>query len=254
MNVNTRRSMLMTALVLALVVACASTALGNPMSAPRSRLSRGTSTNWSGYAAETSLASPQSGAVSDVVGTWQVPFVAGTLNAWSSAWVGIDGYSSGTVEQIGTEQDTTVSGATRYYAWYEMYPAGSALIRGFAVNPGNIIAAEVKYVSGKKYTLTLVNRSTGKTYKVTKSASAQRSSAEWVMEAPWSGGVLPLANFGVIGFTGCKATVNGLTGPINQTANDPVTMVTDGANSVTKAAPSALSPDGTTFGVAWYHQ
>ena len=86
------------------------------------------STNWSGYAAETNLSTPASNAVTAVSGSWTVPTVKGKTNAYSSVWVGIDGYSSSTVEQLGTEQDTTRSGATRYYAWWEMYPNGSVLI------------------------------------------------------------------------------------------------------------------------------
>jgi len=62
-----------------------------------------TSTNWSGYAAQTNLNNPQSGAVTGVGGSWIVPTVMG--NGYSAVWVGIDGYSSPTVEQLGTEED-----------------------------------------------------------------------------------------------------------------------------------------------------
>src|ERR1700733_3657591 len=64
-----------------------------------------TSTNWSGYATETNLNSPQSGAFTAVSGSWTVPSVIGSGNAYSSIWVGLDGYSSSTVEQIGTDSD-----------------------------------------------------------------------------------------------------------------------------------------------------
>src|SRR5439155_9436556 len=74
---------------------------------PRLRNANGTSQNWSGYAAETSLSSPQDGAVTDVKGSWIVPAVTASSSSktYSSAWLGIDGYSDGTVEQIVTEQD-----------------------------------------------------------------------------------------------------------------------------------------------------
>ena len=39
----------------------------------------------------------------------------------SAFWVGLDGYSSTSVEQLGTDSDC-VSGKPSYYAWYEMYP------------------------------------------------------------------------------------------------------------------------------------
>ena len=51
-----------------------------------------------------------------------MPTVSGSGPTYSSVWVGIDGYSSNTVEQIGTEQDVSANGKTSYYAWYEMYP------------------------------------------------------------------------------------------------------------------------------------
>ena len=51
---------------------------GPAFAAPGIHVKNGTSTNWSGYAVETNLASPQSSAVSDVVGTWIVPGTTAT--------------------------------------------------------------------------------------------------------------------------------------------------------------------------------
>ncbi len=84
------------------------------------------STNWSGYAAATSLDDPQSGSVTAVSGSWIVPTVTATSSrgtTYSSVWVGIDGYSNSTVEQIGTEQDV-VNGTPEYSVWWEMYSSG----------------------------------------------------------------------------------------------------------------------------------
>ena len=79
-----------------------------------------TSTNWSGYA----VTGPD-GSVTDVKGSWKVPDVVcsspGTPNSYASFWVGIDGYGSNTVEQIGTDSDCSGGNAV-YYAWYEFYP------------------------------------------------------------------------------------------------------------------------------------
>jgi hypothetical protein len=74
------------------------------------------------------------------------------------------------------------------------------------------------------------------------------------MEAPSSYSVLPLADFGVVDFFGCDATVNGVTGPIGDSAwqYDALTMET--SSQVAKAVPSVLSPDGSAFSVAWEHQ
>ena len=79
-----------------------------------------TSTNWSGYA----VTAPK-GAVTDVVGSWVVPSIQSPAGSKSAgiirSWVGIDGYSSSTVEQIGTDSDI-VNGVPQYFAWYEFYP------------------------------------------------------------------------------------------------------------------------------------
>src|SRR5215467_12494301 len=136
--------------VLLIVIACSSIAFlsaptgSAPTQDPRIRGKNGTSTNWSGYAVETSLASPQRGAVTDVKGQWTVPAVqCGSAQTYSSAWVGIDGYSSNSVEQTGTDSDCS-NGSGVYYAWYEMYPHPSQRI-SMAINPGNVISAEVAF-------------------------------------------------------------------------------------------------------------
>ncbi len=262
------------------------TAASGPVNAPRIHLKNGTSLNWAGYAVETNLNSPQSNVVTDVQGSWVVPTVtdpnglasdsAGITNhgkgsgkghkppttgssAYSAAWVGIDGYSDGTVEQIGTEQDW-YNGAPRYYAWFEMYPRFGYQINA-KVSPGDNMNAEVKYLGQGVFNLTLNDYgSSGSATPIwhfsinEKSARAERQSAEWIMEAPSSsGGVLPLADFTDIGFTGASAILNGHSGTISDTnwQNDAITMTT--SNGTVKAQPSSLSPDGSSFSVIWYH-
>jgi len=222
--------------------------------APGVRL--GTSQNWSGYAA-----TGPAGSVSDVKGSWIVPAVVGTCpskSQYASFWVGIDGYSSKTVEQIGTDSDCR-NGSPSYYAWYEFYPKGSITISG-DIKPGDKISAEVKYAAGK-FTVSITDMTISKTFSKTASVtSANRSSAEWIAEAPSSLiGILPLADFGTVYLgsdnTGnsatCYATVNGVTGPIGSfgASVQPITMTTH--LGVVKAQPSALSVDGTSFSVQW---
>src|SRR5205823_5527538 len=80
------------------------------------------STNWSGYSSFTSLQHPATGSVTSVIGSWTIPTLSpSTQTTFSSAWVGIDGFSDQTVEQIGTEQDW-YNGKQVNYAWFEMYP------------------------------------------------------------------------------------------------------------------------------------
>jgi hypothetical protein len=222
--------------------------------APRIQIKDGTSSNWSGYAIETNLTHPQNGAVTDVKGSWVVPAVdaSQTPNAYSSFWIGIDGYSSGTVEQIGTDSDAS-SGSLQYYAWYEMYPKYPVNLK-MKISPGDKMSAEVKYLGKGNFQLTITDITTGATFSTTqKSPSAKMSSAEWIAEAPWSGGVLPLADFGTVSFTNAQATLNGVTSSINYSGwqYDAITMTT--SSGTVKAQPSSLSSGGSSFSIAWYH-
>ncbi len=120
-----------------------------------------TSSNWAGYAAATNLNNPATGSVSYVAGSWKVPAVTGTGTAYSAVWVGIDGYTSNTVEQIGTESDVA-SGTPSYYAWYEMYPQGYVTVP-LTISAGDSISASVSYASGQ-FTVTITDNTTGKSY------------------------------------------------------------------------------------------
>ncbi len=237
--------------------------------APRLRNANGTSSNWSGYAVFPLTPSPSGKGkkpaapvtFTDVTGVWVVPAVtSGTATAtYSSAWIGLDGYADSTVEQIGTEQDWS-DGSAQYYAWFEMYPKWAYMIVGFPVNPGDRIAAKVEYLSKGAFALTITNldveeNGTPVSFSITQRApSAQRLSAEWIMEAPWSGGVLPLANFGTVDFYACSASMNGHTGAIDdgQWQFDAITMET--ADGTPKAEPSGLQDRGTGFSVTWAHE
>ncbi|MGD1001188.1 MAG: G1 family glutamic endopeptidase [Candidatus Brocadiia bacterium] len=255
--------------------------------APHLHLRDGTSLNWSGYAVETNLSKPASNAVSYVVGSWIVPGVkasAPTKDTYSSAWVGIDGYSDNTVEQIGTEQDWTGRAAS-YYAWFELYPNYAYEIVGFPVDQGDTITAQVEYLGSETvvvgdpwgwrghgrehwrkdswgrettevvqtFQLTLTNVTKDVTFSIDEQIQgAELQSAEWVMEAPSENSVLPLSDFGAISFSGCEATLQGVTGPISAWPDDELTMET--SKAVTKAAPSKLGSTGETFSVTWEHQ
>lgn len=216
------------------------------------------STNWSGYAVEgTSFTSAK--------GSWIIPTVncTKTPNTYSSFWVGIDGWTSTTVEQTGTDSDC--SGRTpSYYAWYEFYPAASVLISSVPVSPGNKMSASVTWVSGTQFTVTITNETTGKSFSKTGRVSgAQRTSAEWIAEAPCctrSGGILPLADFGIVDlgddYTGVAstndATDSTVTGPISDFGSNVFeSIMVNGSSGADEAVPSALSTDGSSFTVTW---
>jgi Peptidase A4 family len=214
------------------------------------------SENWSGYAVLGS-------SFTVAKGSWVVPTVncSKTPSTYSSFWVGIDGYSSTTVEQTGTDSDCNGS-TPRYYAWYEFYPAGSVLISSVAVAPGNVMSAQISY-SGSTFTVTITNETTGKSYsKSGRVRGAQRSSAEWIAEAPCctgSGGILPLSDFGVVDFgsdytdvTGTNdATDSSTSGAIGKFGSNVESITMVSSSGATEAVPSALSADGTSFTVTW---
>ena len=210
------------------------------------------STNWSGYAVSTAA-----GAVSQVAGSWVVPAVASSVSGYSSAWVGIDGWNSATVEQLGTDSDF-VNGQAHYYAWYEMYPAGSVNL-SLAIHPGDTISASVSTTGTGQFVLSITDVSTGGSFATTQtSAQAQRSSAEWIQEAPSSRrGILPLADFGTIHFSGASATVNGTPGLADTSWSgstlNQIDMVTSTGSpkATTSALSDAASPAPSSFSVTW---
>src|SRR5580693_8608936 len=196
------------------------------------------STNWSGYAATT-------GTYTSVSASWTEP--TGTCSGsakYSSFWVGLDGYSSGSVEQTGSEVDC--SGSTpKYYSWYEMYPAYPVNFSN-TVRPGDHFTGSVTHTSGSSYTLKLSDTTQGWSHTVTKSLSgAANSSAEVIAEAPSSSsGVLPLAHFSPVTFT--SAAVNG--SAIGNFSPTQITMVDNSGRA--EDSVSSLS-GGNSFKVTW---
>jgi hypothetical protein len=149
------------------------------------------STNWSGYAVT-------GGKFTTASASWAqsaVTCTSGDGKTDMSPWVGIDGYSSGTVEQTGSSGDC--SGAKPdYYAWYEMFPRNVVVIH-HTVKPGDKFTATVTHTSGTRYTLMLQDITEGWTNTVTKSITAKDSSAEAVTEMAAS----HLSRFGTDPFT-----------------------------------------------------
>jgi hypothetical protein len=228
-------------------------------SRPHQKIEESTSLNWSGYAAVTNLKKPKTNTVSSVSATWTVPTISATPdNSYSSIWVGIDGYASGSVEQIGTEHDWA-NGSQQNSAWFEMYPQGSYDIQGFPVNVGDSISASVNFKGDGVFELAIYNN-TQSVYTIvpssyTTSTSAARSSAEWVVEAPaTNSGILPLADFSEVSLTDCQATINGVTGAINDNKWQSDGLIMALKNGTIKAETSDLTGDGSGFSVTWNHE
>jgi hypothetical protein len=213
------------------------------------------SANWSGYEADESGTK-----YTMVTGSWIVPPAScpGAGAYYSSDWVGIDGATSSTVEQDGTESDCA-SGSPSYYAWWEFYPAATQVIGGDTVLPGDSMTASVS-VSGSTWTLGLQDSTQGWTFSInqTPAQAPDESSAEWIVERPslCSSGpscITSLADFGTTGFSGASATANGVTGSISTVHGAPAQMEgTQQANPHLLALPSPLGAGGNNFTDTWY--
>jgi hypothetical protein len=215
---------------------------------------RGYSINWSGYAmvvggdvvttasgnmywGSTSSKPIYPYTVNYVYGEWTVPAIGAGKTGYIadvSVWIGIDGYDSGTVEQIGTSSEYNPStGGIAYSAWWEVYPKFSHRISAMKVDPGDHIAAYVKFIptgSSQKisdrglFVLSLTDLTTGKSFTTVKGPLEPglylRSSAEWIVErAAFYDPSTKQAYFAElpqfasdIVFTSCQATVAGPTG------------------------------------------
>jgi hypothetical protein len=228
------------------------------------------SANWSGYA-ETSTA----GTVDSVTGTWVVPTTTGSAGSMVAEWVGIDGFDDGTVEQIGTAQQVVTTGSgrfgqggtttTQYYAWYELYPQEAMIELNpttYPVQPGDTITATVAWTSGESFKMTISSsRGWSDTIIQTSTATASEMSAEWIVEAPSSGNqILPLADFGTVGFAGCKATISGVTSPISASAaqidmvGEQYTFTRHGITETQYNKDTTSSVDASgDFTVTWDH-
>ena len=216
------------------------------------------STNWSGFAVAATSQFTQA------TGSWVQPTATckglGLGHTYASFWVGLDGYSSSSVEQLGTDSDCGSSNSPSYYAWYEMYPAASVSLSSAAdpVKPGDTLTATVSR-SGTSYTLSLKS-SEGWTFSTTKTGTDANASAEWIAESPsictfFACRNASLTNFGSVTFSGSDAADGGTLLPVSSftTNNGPhdITMTT--ATGTTRAKPSSLSATGDGFTDTWFH-
>jgi hypothetical protein len=210
-------------------------------------LSKVTSGNWSGYADTGSSFTKVSAKWTEPSGT-----CSGRTESLAAFWVGIDGYSSDSVEQDGTLIEC-YQGTAYQYTWWEMYPTNDVQVVGESAAAGDAITATVTR-SGTSYVLAVTDSThTADSFSKTETCSASScvdSSAEWIAEAPTgSSGVEPLTNFGTWTASSASVTEGTTTGVISSFTDDEITM-TD-SSGATKALPSALNSSGNGFSVAW---
>jgi hypothetical protein len=195
------------------------------------------STNWSGYVTTR-------GPFTSVSASWVQPSVkCGSKTTYASFWVGLDGYQSATVEQTGTLA-TCGGGKASYLAWVEFFPRAPHYF-STTVKPGDVLHASVTE-SGGTYTTKLNDATQHWTASARRTLAAARSSAEVIAEAPSSGTVLPLANFGTVNFTGARANSVGIGSLV------PIKIVMVTAGGTIKASPSGIT-SGRNFSITWHH-
>jgi hypothetical protein len=209
-----------------------------------------TSSNWSGYV-------DTNDKYDYVFGEWTVPYA--NCGPWydfnfsqSSTWVGLDGESSNTVEQLGTATGC-VAGASVYYAWTEMYPQIENPIWN-GISPGDQIMSFVySYDNDTQYELYMADLSQGwSELRIGSSSSPlQDSSAEWITERPTCGPFCDnLTNFGTTTFTDAYAMDQNYNfGSINAFPNAADDMYTNTYCAVV----GGLVNGGTQFTDWWTH-
>ena len=214
-------------------------------------------TNWSGYAD-----SGSSEDYSKVSSSWTQPKI--TCNPEISGyqftvfWLGIDGFSNGTVEQGGTEAYCYGGEGPYYGTWWEHYPVNDIQAVGTTVKAGDKITASVVR-SGTKYTVKVTDATTtgnSFTHSFTCTASAcADTSAEWIAEAPGGDntarGLYPLAKFAPWTNSNSAVANPSTSGTIKSFPDDEITMVSASNTSTVKAKPGALNSAGTAFTVTW---
>jgi hypothetical protein len=181
-----------------------------------------TTDNWSGYAV--TVGAPYTRASA----TWQVPNVAydggNTPYGYEYVfnWVGIGGYGDATLIQLGTESVVSTSGVRTFYLWYELYPDVARPISQ-TVKPGDIITASLDCTAAcspssvQSWLLTMTNETAGWTWTQSFQYQSSMASAEWITEPPYSGGILPLADYDKATYDPVEA--NGLNPNLSLSAN-----------------------------------
>jgi hypothetical protein len=205
--------------------------------------------NWSGYADTSSTHQ----AFTKVSGNWTTPSVTCTPeDQITSNWVGLDGFSSTTVEQVGTIS-WCFQGKPIYSTWFAMFPGGTKEV-GATLQPGDKIAASVTR-SGTSYTLKLTDSThPANNINVTKTcalATCLDTSAEWISERPsFSIGIVPLAHYNAFKITNGSQTHSGHTGTIGGGPGVNVITMIDATQTYNLNTVSALT-GGNSFSTTW---
>jgi hypothetical protein len=171
------------------------------------------SANWSGYAAAGRTTTFRWIAAKFKVPAVNCSGVTATTGTWSGHWIGLDGFVSQTVEQVGVisaclQQTTNGPFVAEYFPFWEMAPNQAYSPPKVTVHAGDSVSASVYYDRYTHvFTLSFADTTDGKHFVRTATCpsgvSCKRNSAEAISEPPLiniaSNGDLtfaPLADFG----------------------------------------------------------
>lgn len=206
---------------------------------------------WSGYIVASDI-QDRSPLVNSVSASWIVPEVKVSENStFSAVWVGIGGYGEKTLIQVGTEQQFT-NAEVDYFAWYELLPDYLVRVRSINVQPGDTITAAVNSINENAHTwsISILDVDTGEHFEKNFVYDSSRLTAEWIVERPTVNGTIStLADFGNVGFSDCKATIEGKTGAIGNFSYSQLVMYT--SENVQLVTVSPFSDDGSSFTVSY---
>jgi hypothetical protein len=192
---------------------------------------------------------------------WTVPTVTGSTVSSMSIWVGMDGWTNGTVEQVGIYASNNGT-TTSWFPWVEYFPDEEEWwdIPTYPIAAGDSIAASLTYAAGtgtftgnNYFTTTLTNNTSPRnwTYSARKSEQAAeleaaqsttfaRNSAQVIVES--NGGTL--CDYGTVSFTSIAAA------PDNFGTATYITMI----NTSTDSTPgqSSGAPTGGNLTMTWH--
>lgn len=213
------------------------------------------SSNWSGYAITTARA-----VITCVESEWVEPKVKcrGSGRTSVSIWVGLGGFNQGALEQIGTAVDC-VSGFPLDYSWHESLPRQRHEIDApVSVQPGDRIWAQVRWISGSTYQLSLANltHTDGFTVRDT-NKGLHRTEAEWITEAPSSCSprcsVLLMPDWHKVTFDHIAVSISGKLTTLKADGATRVRVRLVAKSGSDRAVVTSTAPDGSSFVITWRH-
>jgi hypothetical protein len=238
-----------------------------------------TSTNWSGYAVQTSD-------ITAVSSTFTVPTAGLILPGFAATWTGIGGYSTTDLIQAGgghgegggsgiggySTTDLIQAGVAeqsfpstpllgdQYYAWYELLPNSETQLTNCVgnsactVSPGDTVSVNIVESGSEVWTISVNDGSKWSWSDTQLSYKSSNSSAEWILEAPQIDDLPTLvAGVGTMHFGPTSTFTVGSGSPQPIAAGNPTKItMSSPVGIINFATPSALAPDGESFNVCAY--